>query len=71
MNVIVERYFIPIIHSDTRIFNFNFVFSVHSYFNPNFRVVQESSGEIIKEGFSSLDDALDFVRYHEYILSND
>lgn len=71
MNVIIERYFVPVIHSDIRIFNFNFIFSVHSFYNPRFRIVQDSTGEIVKEGFHSLDDALDFVRYHEYILSND
>lgn len=71
MNVAIERYFIPIIHSDTRIFNLNISFVVSSNHSSRYRVVQDVNGEIIKDGFTSMDDALDFVRYHEYMLSDD
>jgi hypothetical protein len=71
MNVAIERYFIHIIHSDTRIFNLNFSFVISSSHSSRYRVVHDVSGEIIKDGFTSMDDALDFVRYHEYMLSDD
>ena len=68
MNVAIERYFIPIFHSDNRLFNLNFSIRIDSFHNSHYRVVLDESGEIVKDGFHTLEDAIDYCNYNEHIL---
>lgn len=70
MNVTIERYIIPFVVADIRIFHWNFTWTFLSNTCDMYRVIDEHTNLVYQDGFKDLSTAIDYCRYNEFILSD-